>query len=131
MMFVELDDNGNILASASFRFSESCVETNVEIVRSKDGKLFFLGEEPQVDKLEDRKKEIIFERQQKLENVFYSEYPLYKQCNIGIYGTAEEKLAFKNFHDSKVAIYHIFTDAVEECTNLNELDELCSSLNEE
>jgi hypothetical protein len=130
-MFIELDENGNILASAEFQFSEKCVETAVEIVRSNDGKLYFKGEEPMIDELEYRKREIILKKERKLENLFYGVYPLYKQCNIGIYGTDEEKLAFKNFHDIKVAGFDNFISLVEECTSLSELDKLCLTLDEE
>jgi hypothetical protein len=130
-MFIELDSSGKILAYAEFRFNENCVETTLEIVRGKDGKLYFSGEEPAVNELEDRKKEIIFEREKKLENLFYREYPLHKQNNIGIYGTEEERLTFKNFHDAKVVVFDNFVALVNGCEDFSELDELCSSSYEE
>ncbi|MDR2077967.1 MAG: hypothetical protein LBP39_03300 [Rickettsiales bacterium] len=130
-MFIELDKNGNILACAEFKFSENCVETAREIVRSKDGRLYFRGEEPKTDELEDRKKEIISKKRKELEDSFYSEYPIYKQCNVAIYGTDEEKLAFKNFHDEKVTDFHNFATLLDKCVSLGELDELCSLLDKE
>ena len=47
--FYTIDSEGNIEASASVRFSVDCLETEQEIVRGWDGRLYFAGEEPPLD----------------------------------------------------------------------------------
>jgi hypothetical protein len=120
-MFIELDANGNVLAAADFRFSDSCVETEEEIVRGDDGKLYFLGSEPEGDEISRLKREIILKKQAELEKTFYSSYPLHKQCNIGIFGNEEEREAFEEFHHSHVSTFDAFVNLVEGCITLAEL----------
>jgi hypothetical protein len=120
-MFIELDANGNVLAAADFRFSDSSVETEEEIVRGDDGKLYFLGSEPESDEIGRLKREIILKKQAELEKTFYSSYPLYKQCNIGIFGSEGERAAFEEFHHSHVSAFDAFVSLVDGCTTLAEL----------
>ena len=47
----------------------------------------------------------LLEAKSNIEKEIYEKYPLFKQCNIAIYGTDEEKINFKNFHDEKVKKY--------------------------
>jgi hypothetical protein len=120
-MFVELDNENNIKAAANFRFSDNSVETAEEVLRGPDGKLYFSGSELLANKIEELKKEAIFRKQAELERTFYTNYPLHKQCNIGVYGTEEERLEFKEFHDAKVYEFDSFASLVEECTTMEEL----------
>ena len=88
--------------------------TNVEFYRSigfkerevaeVDGKYYLKGYEPAVDanKIKELKKQ---ELKKKVEDKFYEKYPLYKQCNIAIFGTKEERQKFKEFHDDLVLKY--------------------------
>ena len=69
-------------------------------VEEIDGVWYLKNKITQID-LEKKKQKL----KQKLENQFYKEYPLYKQCNIAIYGTEEERQKFKNFHDKLVEEY--------------------------
>lgn len=69
-------------------------------VEEVDGIWYLQGKVPEPD-LEIKKQEL----KQELENQFYTEYPLYKQCNIAIYGTEEERQKFKEFHDKLVEEY--------------------------
>lgn len=73
-------------------------------VINMDGKYYLKGYEPVVDpdKIKEIKKQ---ELKKEVEEKFYSEYPLYKQCNIAIFGTEEERKKFKNFHDKLVSEY--------------------------
>lgn len=66
-MFIEVNKNNEIIASADFKFSENCIETNRKIVRNWDGKLVFEGEETEVPQptLEELKQEKIKELKQK------------------------------------------------------------------
>ena len=54
-----------------------------------------------------------------LENKFYEVYPLYKQCNIAIYGTEEERQQFKEFHDRIVGEYD---EKIKELKNANQTE---------
>ena len=69
-------------------------------VEKVDGVWYLQGKAPESN-LEIKKQEL----KQELENQFYTEYPLYKQCNIAIYGTEEERQKFKDFHDKLVEEY--------------------------
>ena len=69
-------------------------------VEEVDGVWYLKGMVPEPN-LERKKQEL----KQELENKFYREYPLYKQCNIAIYGAEEERQRFKEFHDKLVEEY--------------------------
>ena len=49
--------------------------------------------------------EFVTKLKREVEQYFYKHYPIYKQNNIAIFGTEEEKLEFKEFHDRVVAEY--------------------------
>ncbi|MDR2777457.1 MAG: hypothetical protein LBB24_01655 [Rickettsiales bacterium] len=120
-MFIELDSENNIVAAAEFEFGNNSVETTNEVVRGHDGKLYFSGNEPANDKIAELKERIIFEKQTELERLFYDNYPLHKQCNIGVYGTEEERTAFMEFHNTNVSEFDLFTSQVEGCSTIEEL----------
>lgn len=46
-MFIQLDVNGLILSSATWQVDETYIETNKNVVRGYDGKLYFEGEAPE------------------------------------------------------------------------------------
>ena len=46
-MFYTTDKDGNIIAAADFKFSEQALETDKEILRGFDGKLYFEDELPE------------------------------------------------------------------------------------
>ena len=48
----------------------------------------------------------LLEAKSNIEKEIYEEYPLFRQCNIAIYGTDEEKKNFKIFHDEKIKKYN-------------------------
>ena len=83
--------NENFYKSIGFTLQE---------VEEVDGVYYLQGKAPASD-LEKKKQEL----KQELEQQFYKEYPLYKQCNIAIYGTEEERQKFKEFHDELVEQY--------------------------
>lgn len=58
---------------------------------------------------EEAKNARLLEVKHVVEEKIYNKYPLFKQCNIAIYGSNEEKDEFKKFHDEKVAEYDIET----------------------
>ena len=47
MTFYTTNDDGSITASADFKFADDAVETDREIVRGHDGKLYFVDEVPE------------------------------------------------------------------------------------
>ena len=88
---VGIGSNINYYKSKGFTLQE---------VEEVDGVYYLQGKAPAID-LEKKKQEL----KQELEQQFYKEYPLYKQCNIAIYGTEEERQQFKEFHDKLVEEY--------------------------
>ena len=61
-MYIKLNENNEIIASASFKVDDTFIETNKNIVRNWDGRLVFEGEEierPQhtLDELKELKKQ--------------------------------------------------------------------------
>ncbi|MDR1495245.1 MAG: hypothetical protein LBI29_04420 [Rickettsiales bacterium] len=121
-MFVEFDGAGNIVATAEFKFSDASIETSSEVVRGNDGKLYFSGNEPEDDEVAKLKRDIILEKQGELEKTFYINYPLHKQCNLGVFGTEEEREAFKEFHHANISEFDSFISSVEECSTREELE---------
>ena len=69
-----------------------------------DNNYYLQGFAPKQDE-EEIKKIKLAELRMEVEEYFYKHYPVYKQNNIAIFGTEEEKLEFKNFHDKVVAEY--------------------------
>jgi hypothetical protein len=120
-MFIELDENNEIAASADFKFSDRAIETDREIVFS-DGKLYFKDEAPNPIIL--KKKEMTLERKGQLERLFYSKYPLTKQNNIAIFGTQDQRDEFRRFHDEKVEEFDRFLERLEQCETEEELEKL-------
>ena len=77
--------------------------TKQEVEKATNGEWYLSGYAPLEP--QETKEEQKIRLKQELENKFYSVYPLYKQCNIAIYGTEEERQTFKNFHDDLVGEY--------------------------
>lgn len=69
-----------------------------------DNNYYLKGFVPEQDK-EEIKKMKLAELKREVEERFYKTYPLYRQNNIAIFGTDEEKREFKEFHDRVVAEY--------------------------
>lgn len=69
-----------------------------------DNNYYLKGFAPEQDKNEIKQIKLA-ELKRETEECFYKTYPLYKQNNIAIFGTDEEKLKFKEFHDRIVAEY--------------------------
>ena len=120
-MFVKLNENNDILASASFKPDETFIETENNIVRGYDGKLYFEGQEPQKPLTEVQQKKI-----QQLKNNCYNfiieKYPLFKQINLvnGV-GTLQEKSEYDNF----IAIQRSLCNAKEqEILNASTVEEI-------
>lgn len=59
-----------------------------------------------------------------VEDYFYSIYPLYKQNNIAIFGTDDEKLKFKDFHDKIAEEYGNMVEKINACVSIDELKDI-------
>ncbi|MBO4956286.1 MAG: hypothetical protein J6C50_00400 [Rickettsiales bacterium] len=59
-----------------------------------------------------------------VEDYFYSIYPLYKQNNIAIFGTDDEKLKFKDFHDKIADEYDNMVEKINACVSIDELKDI-------
>lgn len=57
-----------------------------------------------------------------IENIIYTQYPIYKQNNLAIYGTKTEKQAFKEFKEAQVAIYDELVQQINNCNTVRELE---------
>ena len=88
---VGLGTNIDFYKSIGFKKKE-VVEVN--------NRYYLKGFEPEIDK-ELKKREL----KKEVEEKFYAEYPLYRQCNIAIFGTDEERQKFKEFHDILASEY--------------------------
>lgn len=91
-MFIQLNKNNEIIASASFKVDDTFIETNKNIVRGFDGKLYFEEEKPEKS-LEELKKEKIRELKNNCQKYIYSKYPIYKQINVANGLATEEEIS--------------------------------------
>lgn len=105
-MFIQLNEKNEIIASASFKVDNTFIETNKNIVRGFDGKLYFEEEKPD-DTVYKREIEIL-KLKQKCSEEIYKIYPISKQIDIlgrvGDY-TDDDFNAMKAFIESKIAKY--------------------------
>lgn len=88
-----------------------------------NNRYYLLGFEPKSNIIE---KKIIFLDllKKNIENTFYTYYPLYRQNNIAIFGTEEEKLKFKEFHDDTAKIYDEKVEAIEKAETIEDLEKV-------
>lgn len=108
MFFIKLNENNEIIASASFKVDNTYIETNKNIVRGFDGKLYFEEEKPD-DTVYKREIEIL-KLKQKCSEEIYKIYPISKQIDIlgriGEY-TDDDFNNMKDFINQKIAEYKI------------------------
>jgi len=71
--------------------------------------------------LKDFKQNKINEIKERTKQIFYTEYPLHRQNNIAIFGTDEEKLAFKTFYDEKIEVYRQQIAQIQSATDIEEI----------
>ena len=93
---VGLGTNEDFYKSIGFKKKE-VIEVN--------NRYYLKGFEPEIDlnKIKELEKQKL---KKEIEEKFYAEYPLYRQCNIAIFGTEEEKQKFKEFHDALASKYN-------------------------
>lgn len=128
-MFIKLNKNNEIIASANFKFSEDAIETDKEIVRNWDGRLVFKGEETEKPEpsLEELKQEKIKELKQNCQDYIYSVYPIYKQMNIinPLYDYSnEDRISMNAFLDKQRAICNEKEKQINEAESMEEIEEI-------
>ena len=68
-MFVQLNENNEIIASASFKVDDTFIETNKNIVRGFDGKLYFEGERTEEELAEEKRQHELAEKQGEIDKL--------------------------------------------------------------
>lgn len=128
-MFIQLNENNEIIASADFKFAEDAIETDKKVIRNWDGRLVFKGEEtvrPEPS-LEELKQEKIKELKQNCQDYIYSVYPIYKQMNIinplSDYSN-EDRIAMNAFLDKQRAICNEKEKQINEAKSREEIEEI-------
>lgn len=128
-MFIQLNENNEIIASADFKFAEDAIETDKKVIRNWDGRLVFEGEEtvrPEPS-LEELKQEKIKELKQNCQDYIYSVYPIYKQMNIinplSDYSN-EDRIAMNAFLDKQRAICNEKEKQINEAKSREEIEEI-------
>ena len=128
-MFIQLNKNNEIIASADFKFAEDVIETDKEIVRNWDGRLVFKGEETEAPQptLEELKQEKIKELRQNCQDYIYSVYPIYKQMNIinplSDYSN-EDRITMNAFLDKQRTICNEKEKQINEAESREEIEEI-------
>ncbi len=120
-----MTENKNILkkpyTSVEYaEFAVYCNENNLTI-EDKNKYLEAVKHKITFEKLKQYKKNIL---KINVENYFYNNYPQYKQNNIAIFGTEEEKEEFKKFHSSTVYIYDYLIKQINEAETEEQLNKI-------
>ncbi len=101
-------------------FAIYCNQNNL-VITDFDNKLMGVKQEISIIILKNYK---IDELRKNIENYFYTNYPIYKQNNIAIFGTEEEKEEFKKFHDDVVSIYDLKVRQINEVETEEQLNKI-------
>ncbi len=118
--------SSNNILNKPFKFSDYaefvsyCNQNNLIIEDKGD---FFEATEYQIT-LENLKNSKLDLLKYNVENFFYINYPIYKQNNIAIFGSEEEKSNFKNFHDKVVNKYNNIAYSINNSRNKEELNNI-------
>ena len=140
-MFVKLNEKKEILASANFKVDETFIETDKEVIRGFDGKLYFKDEEPkkplellkkeklqELKQARDKFKKTIFIKEgislYDIENLQDSPYLLISLLlGIGEF-TSEDLELYKSKISSIAKIYDTTKKLIENCNLKSLLDKI-------
>lgn len=128
-MFVKLNENNEIIASADFKFAEDCIETNRTIVRNWDGRLVFDTEKTERP-LDQFKLEKINELKKvrdnfKMENNYnYSYNDEYNIANLLGNHTIQDRTNYFSFLDKLIMQYNNYKQEIENASTKEELDSI-------
>lgn len=113
-VIVGIGDNVDYYKSIGF-IEQEVIEVN---------NIYYLdGYEPKPDmsELKKEKKDILTKN---IELAIYGEYPQYRQNNIAIFGTKEEKQEFKDFYELMVNEFKNRITAVDKVKSINSLEKI-------
>ena len=120
-MFIQLNEKNEIIASASFKVDDTFIETNKNIVRGFDGKLYFEGYAPQKPQ-ELINKEKISEYQRYLAD---TDYVVSKIAEAIAENDEKLLLELKNKYSS------VLQKRKEARNNIKELEKISTNFNQE
>ena len=130
-MFIQLNEKNEIIASASFKVDDTFIETNKNIVRGFDGKLYFEEEKPEKS-LEELKKEKIQELKNNCQKYIYSKYPIYKQLNAANGLATEEEINLMNsFINETRLLCKEIEQKINSVKTQKELEKISTNFNQE
>lgn len=113
----------NVGLGDNVEFYKSIGYTEQEVEQDYQGQWYLKGYTPQ-QPLEEIKEKKLKELKTDVENYIYSVYPIYKQNNIAIFGTEEERQKFKEFHDAITSQYNEMVDKVKNCRSVKSLGKI-------
>lgn len=129
-MFIQLNKNNEIIASANFKFAEDAIETDKEVVRNWDGKLVFKGEEtekpePSLEELKTNKKaELKQKRDEYKSKNGFSQF-VYENLEFNLIEDVDnEKSKWRAFLIDVIEKYDNFKKQIKEAKNEKELEKI-------
>ena len=129
-MFIQLNENNEIIASSSFKFSEDAIETNKEVVRNWDGKLVFKGEEtekpePSLEELKANKKaELKQKRDEYKSKNGFSQF-IYENLEFNLIEDIDnEKAKWRAFLQDLIKQYDDYKNQINLAQSKEELDNI-------
>lgn len=123
-MFIKLDKNNEILEVSEIQIDDTSIKTDKSIIRNYLGKLIFFEDLEEDKELEHAKEIKLIEAKIKNEEYLYFVYPQYRQNNLAIFGTTEEREAFKKFKEEQVILYDNLCNQIRNITNKYELNQI-------
>ena len=129
-MFIQLNEDNEIIASSSFKFSEDAIETNKEVVRNWDGKLVFKGEEtekpePSLEELKANKKaELKQKRDEYKSKNGFSQF-IYENLEFNLIEDIDnEKAKWRAFLQDLIKQYDDYKNQINLAQSKEELDNI-------
>ena len=113
----------NVGLGDNVEFYKSIGYTIQEVEQDYKGNLYLKGY-GEIESLEEVKEKKLKELKKDIEDYIYSIYPLYKQNNIAIFGTDEERQKFKEFHNTITSQYNEMVDKVKSCKSVKSLGKI-------
>ena len=113
----------NVGLGENVEFYKSIGYIEQEVEQDYKGNWYLKGY-GEIESLEEAKEKKLKELKKDVENYIYSIYPLYKQNNIAIFGTDEERQKFKEFHNTTTSWYNEVVDKVKSCKSVKSLEKI-------
>ena len=127
-MFIQLNENNEIIASASFKVDNTFIETDKEIVRNWDGKLVFEGEEterpqPTLDELKELKKQELKQKRDEYKiNSGFSSF-VFENLEFGLVDNIDgEKEKWETFLKDLIKKYDDYKNQINNSSSKEELE---------